>query len=100
MPVIEDEVLFTLGGFDVRPATFYASETTRREEGYAVVWVTDGVTQLLTNNIAGALSAAAQSAQTLAQAKALMEQEAAEASTEGLLDVVGDDFPEGTELNS
>jgi hypothetical protein len=91
-------VIFPIGEFKIHPATFWSSDTNQVESGYAVTWDLDGVVQMLTNNIAGALNFAGGAQQTLDVARQIIAQAEQAASTEGLLDV-GGDFPEAEVLN-
>lgn len=81
-----DEVLFTIGEFDIVTAEFYTEETKQMEKGYAVVWKEDGIMQMLSNNIAASLNFAGGASQTLQMARSLVEQDEAAAETEGLID--------------
>ena len=80
-----DDVYFKFGEFTVVRAVFNSHETGEREYGYAVVWAEDENPQMLTNNVATAVNFAAQSDQSVVMARAIEEQQAAGAETEGLL---------------
>jgi len=92
-----DEVLFTIGEFDIVTAEFYTEETKQMEKGYAVVWQEDGIMQMLSNNIAASLNFAGGASQTVQMARAMLEQDEQAAETEGLID--DGEFGGDTELN-
>ncbi len=75
--IVHDEpVLFKFSDFAVHTATFYSEELDSHESGYAVVWLADKVTQVITNNVAAAVNFALTAAQTIAMAKELLEHQA------------------------
>lgn len=84
-------VLFDFDNFFVCPARFYAPETQRVEEGYAVIYKEDGNVQQFTHAITVALNVAAQGDNTLQAVAAFQEQKAQQAQTEGLLFDAGTD---------
>ena len=77
--------LYTFGDFFVAPATFYATETGSTEQGYAVVWSQDNVTQMLSNNVPAAVNFAMGAHQSMQMVAAYLEQLSKEDDTSGLM---------------
>ena len=85
-----DVTLFDFDNFTVHPATFYIKEMDLLEVGYAVVYKEDGVTQLYSPSILGALQHVMYADQALTYVAAVEEAKTLEGNTEGLL---GDALP-------
>lgn len=78
--------LFTFENFTIHPARFYIDQLDAFEDGYGVVYNEDGITQIYSPSIMGAIQHAVGADQTLQYVAAMDEAKELEGSTTGLLD--------------
>jgi len=83
--VSTDVTLFEFDNFTIHPATFWIDQMDGMEIGYGVVYKADGITQIYSPSIMGAIQHAVGAEQTLQYYEAMQEAKTLEGSTEGLL---------------
>lgn len=80
-----DTVLFDFEHFTVHHATYHVQSSDSMEDGYAVVYKEDGITQMYAPSIQGAIQHAWNGDQVLQGMKAMAEAKDMADNTEGLL---------------